>query len=755
MQTRSAVAAAFCESARRSVKFTITALALCLFTMPLQATVTGRIVDSRRQPVGGAFIAATGRFSQQTTTSDAEGRFTLPVEPPVTVRVTVPGFLTHEALIEDALALDIVLDRLTAAGEITVTASRSRLPVADSPSSTVVVSREELQASASPVIDDALRAVPGFTLFRRSGSRTANPTSQGVSLRGVGASGASRTSVLDEGIPLNDAFGGWVYWGRVPVAAIDRIEVVRGGSSDLFGGSALSGVIQMVRRSDERYLVADLSGGDDTSSQLSVSAAERLGAVILRVNAEHFATEGYIPVRDSERGAVDIEADVERQVIEVGISHQTQRSVSSFARLSFFDESRSNGTALQRNATRLWSAAAGLDMATGGGLAGSLRAFATDQQYEQTFSAIALDRTSERLTLEQQVPSSSLGISAHAIAQLGERSTLVVGGEVRQVKGQSDEEVFSGTASSMRSAGGTQTTGSIFIEDVVRLASNLTLVASARYDGWRNADASRTSGGVVTTLGAQSSDALSPRLALLYRVTDRITLTSSAYGGFRAPTLNELYRSFRLGNVVTNANEELEAERVRGYEIGARCESTALTLRANIFSMTTSDLIGNVTISATPALITRQRQNIGTSRTNGLELDAEWRPLDKLRLTAGYLFADGEVVAFAANPSIVGKLLPQVARHQASARANYRGLSGAQITSELRWSGPAFEDDRNELPLASYTTIDVSASKDIATRWTLYGAVENALNEEIESGRTPVTTTAQPRSWRIGLRYSR
>ena len=97
-------------------------------------------------------------------------------------------------------------------------------------------------------LDDALRQVVGFSLFRRTSSRTANPTAQGVSLRGLGASGASRALVLADGIPLNDPFGGWVYWARQPRLGVERLEVLRGGAADLYGSGALGGVVQLVSR---------------------------------------------------------------------------------------------------------------------------------------------------------------------------------------------------------------------------------------------------------------------------------------------------------------------------------------------------------------------------------------------------------------------------------------------------------------------------------------------------------------------------
>jgi outer membrane cobalamin receptor len=172
----------------------------------------------------------------------------------------------------NVLAIAVLLAQTTVSDTITVTATRTETRVADTPASVVVISKETLQTSAAATTDDALRQVAGFTLFRRAGSRVANPTTQGVSLRGVGASGASRALVLDDGVPLNDPFGGWVYWGRVPRASLDRIEVLRGGASDLYGSTAMGGVVQFVRRNSPGIAIDASAGSQDTASS-SIFAA--------------------------------------------------------------------------------------------------------------------------------------------------------------------------------------------------------------------------------------------------------------------------------------------------------------------------------------------------------------------------------------------------------------------------------------------------------------------------------------------------
>src|SRR5438132_1038149 len=186
---------------------------------------------------------------------------------------------------------------------ITVTAARTTERLADTPASVVILNRQAIAASASPALDDTLRQVPGFTLFRRAGSRTANPTTQGASLRGLGGSGTSRALVLDDGIPLNDPFGGWIFWGRVPRAAVERVEVVRGGASDVYGSGAMSGVVQFIRRRDDAAL--DVQAGSERTGDASLFVPFGRDEWNGSIAADFYTTDGYVIVAPNQRGAVD------------------------------------------------------------------------------------------------------------------------------------------------------------------------------------------------------------------------------------------------------------------------------------------------------------------------------------------------------------------------------------------------------------------------------------------------------------------
>src|SRR4051812_38215684 len=171
---------------------------------------------------------------------------------------------------------------------------------AETPSSITGLSRPEIRRIPGVNLDDRLRSVPGFTLFRRTSSVVANPTTQGVSLRALGSNGASRTLVLWDSIPINDPFGGWVYWTRIPPEEIEEVDVVRGGSSSIFGDRAMGGVISVF--SGERAgLHAWLSagGGNQGTSEVagSVSGTRRWFGIGTQVRA--FSTDGYFIVPES------------------------------------------------------------------------------------------------------------------------------------------------------------------------------------------------------------------------------------------------------------------------------------------------------------------------------------------------------------------------------------------------------------------------------------------------------------------------
>jgi outer membrane cobalamin receptor len=727
----------------------------------------GVVIDSNGAPIPDAQVSlASGDRVLVKTNTDGKGGFQLQTEARKELKLVVEssGFARHELqlLSLSQSALRVTLLPAVVSARVIVSATRVASPQSETAASVSVLDTKDLQATSAITLDDTLRQVPGFSLFRRSGSRTANPTTQGVSLRGVGASGASRALVMVDGIGLNDPFGGWVYWNRIPRESIDKVEVLLGGASHVYGSTALAGLIDIATKSvSENHLSLSASYGNEATPNVSIFMSGRKNDWSASVAGEIFRTNGYVLISKDQRGLVDTPAGSRSAVVNLRLQRTFDQKHRFFTSASFFAEARKNGTPLQINRTHLRQFSVGLDLDTTSAGFFAARVTGSTQVFDQNFSAVSADRNSENLTRVQRVPAQTVGASFQWTRANGTRQTLVAGAETREVRGASDEIVFvNGQAGSLVGSGGREHTSGVYVEDLLQIGSRLFLNLGARLDHWRNIDAlsssrslTSSSSTTVTLFPDRSENALSGQVSGVYKINDRVSTVVSLLRAFRAPTLNELYRSFRVGNVLTLANENLRAERLSGGEAGVRVSALddRLNVRGNFFWNEITRPVANVTLQSTPSLITRQRQNLGRTRSRGFELYSEAALNRDWSLTAGYLFADASVVRFPANALLEGLRIPQIARHQFTFQSRY---SNPSITIGLqgRAASSQFDDDQNIFQLAPYFTLDAFVARRLSDRFEIFCAIENILNQRYEAGKTPVTTLGPPILVRGGFR---
>ena len=738
---------------------------LPLSAQPPNGYVEGVVLDSSNSVVAGAQVTLNSGDVHQQQKTDNEGHFHFqkPALSRATIHVEAAGFATQDREWQyDDPPLRIVLTPAADPQQITVTATRASALVGDTAADVLQLSTPDVSTAGAVTLDQTLRQVPGFSLFRRTGSLGANPTSQGVSLRGLGASGASRSLVLYDGIPLNDPFGGWVYWDRVPTVAIQDVEVLRGGASDLYGTGALAGVVNVLpRREAESDLSAEVYMGNHVTPDGSVFGNLRLGKTTLSASGEAFSTDGYLQVRPQDRGSVDTPVNDSHRTGSIGIDHELRNQGRVFLNGSLFREERNNGTVLQVNNTRAGQVAAGTDLISKSAGTFNIRLFGEGQRYYQTFSSIALDRNSESLTRTQIVPAQRLGFSA-AWNRAVRSHTLVAGVEGQDIRGNSNELGYSsGVATVHQDNGGRQRLAGVYGEDIIRIGPNWVVTAAARFDHWSNIDAFSNSTVLATgkftptLLPDRDESAFSPRVSVLRRVNQKLSLAASVYRAFRAPTLNELYRSYRVGNTMTLANDMLVAERLTGGEASAILHSSErLSLRGTFFWEQVARPVANVTLTSTPALITQQRENLGSIRSRGIELQSESRLRGSFFLSAGYLYTDAGVIDFPANPLLVGLWVPQVPHQQVTFGGRYSNPRHFTLALQGRYIGTQFEDDENTLSLDPFFTMDAFFSREVNRFVELFAAAENLTGQRYQVGRTPTLTIGPPILARAGVRFN-
>jgi outer membrane receptor protein involved in Fe transport len=753
----------------------LSAVAACLAGQTVR--VDGTVRDPSGAVIVGASVVVRSGPYQASARTDARGRFGFPAVPSTsgTIEVSGEGFSTvrqsWSAGTTSIVSLEIILQPASGSEQVTVSAARTEVRLSETPGSTILLSTSDVAATPAVRVDDVLRQVPGFSLFRRSDSRTANASNQGVSLRGLGGTASSRALVLEDGLPLVDAFGGWVYWDRVPRVALSNVEVFRGGASNLYGSDALGGVVQFITRQPEvPAFTLETSYGSERTPDLSFWTGTRAGKWDLSLASEMFRTDGFIVVPTWQRGSMDTPANSENAAVDLNIGHQLGDKGRVFARGSFFTEFRNNGTPVQTNDTRLGEDALGLDKQFGSKDSLTFRTYALVQGYNQNFSSVASDRNSESRTDIQHVPEQVGGGAMQWTHLLGEHQTLIGGTDLMEVMGASDEQLFSsGTHTRNNASGGRQRILGIFGEDLIRF-HNWTVILAGRFDDWNDFNASSICTPVSGTCPSpafypQRSDlAFSPRFSVLRSLSRNVSVTGSMYRAFRAPTLNELYRTFRVANIVTLNNPYLNAERLTGAEAGVNISALdhKLDLRGTFFWSDIVDPVENVTIDPTSNPVLRQKENLGRIRSRGVELDGVVHVSRDIQLSAGYEFTGATIVAYQVRQgavSLLGNDVAQVPRNVFTWEARYWNPSRLLFSVQGRFVGNQFDDDQNLYPLGRFYTMDLQIGRKVSRNLEVFAAAENLLDERYKVANTPVSggslfNIGPPILYRVGLRLN-
>ena len=613
-----------------------------------------------------------------------------------------------------------------AAGELPVPVRTSITVVehiaAETPANVTTVDALQLERIPGDNLDDRLRTIPGFSLFRRTSSVVANPTTQGLSLRGIGSSGASRTLVLFDGVPMNDPFGGWVYWTRFTPAEMRRVEVSRGAATSVFGDLAMSGSLALFGEEPvkNRYS-AGYEAGNHNTHDVWGDFTRLFNNLAVSMSSRAYSTDGYYVVAGPIRGAIDREAGVRfaTGTVRVDSLAGPQRL---YGEVNVLAEERANGTYITHNSTGLGTASLHyLYQLPHDGL--SLIAFRSQGQYHATFSSISNNRNTERLTSTQSVPSEAMGGSAiynHA----AERWNVVAGADINRQKGFSTDH-FPTTIATIRRGGGTLFEHGVFVQADARIGA-LRVFGGGRQETAAGRHYFNPSAGLV--LGSS-----------------RWRARGTVYRSVRSPSLNEIYRDFRAGNTLTQSNAALLPETLFGGEIGADFLGESSSVRVTAFHNSLDRLITNVTLSSTKTLITRQRRNAASATAQGLEIETrkQWRALIG---EASYLYARSRY--------ITGPYIAQVPRHQGSAQLSFQRAS-TTLSAGVRAYSYQFDDDLNNFKLPGFAAVQLMARQQLTASISGVASIENMLDHQFLTGFTPTPTIGAPRIWRLGLLWNR
>lgn len=610
-------------------------------------------------------------------------------------------------------------------------------------------------------LETQLSNISSLQQFRRSDARSANPTSQGITMRGLGGNASSRALLILDGVPQSDPFGGWVPWPGYDAVRLAEINVRRGSGSVADGPGSLAGTVELTSDTgiitargknfaDSDYIEGAVSISSRTDIASQISTRQKLGSGTVGISASFASGDGFIPVISNQRGEVDRKGQYEQLGVALRAAVPLSKSTELQAGLRAFTDERDRGFDFSDSQNSGVDASLRL-VKRGGGWQWSALAYVQIRDFANRFGAVATDRNSVSLTLDQySVPSTGLGARFEVRPPVGDHAELRIGGDWRRTIGETKENFFfTGTVPGRnRIAGGRSDILGGFVEGSVRAFDGFTLTAGARADYWRIAKGFRKEVNIGGSV--RSDDVFADRsgwegtgkVGFAYDVTSQIKLRGAAYLGWRLPTLNELYRPFRVGADATAANESLSPERLKGSELGIEYNDSRFSLSATAFINRLDNAIANVTRGAGPGTfpgvgvvaaggLYRRRENLDAINSKGVELDASL-DLQPFKLRAGYAYVDAQVSGTGLAAPLDGLRPAQVPKHFANAALDY-GDHSFDAGATLRYVGGQYEDDLNDTPLDDALTLDLHLAYRITPKLRLSLRAENLFDTRVEA----------------------
>ena len=594
-------------------------------------------------------------------------------------------------------------------------------------------------------------------------------------MRGLGGNAASRTLLFLDGIPQADPFGGWVAWPGYDALELVSIRLRKGGGQPSVGPGSVAGVIELDSRKIQGQSSLGVGFGSRNSFDALGRVVSRLGDGWLTVGASYSRSDGFVPVIKNQRGAVDHGAAYEQAGISVQATAPVVDDIDLQANLRAYFDNRNRGVDFSRNTN------SGVDASLkvsnrNGGWQWSATSYVQLRDFSSEFGAVSVDRSTVAPTLDQfATPSNGMGLRFEIRPPHDDKWEVRLGGEWRRTLGETRENFsyVGGRPTRFRTAGGTTDTVGSFAEFSLVPSEQWKLSAGGRFDIWRLGDGFRREaniGGDVRSddrFQRRDNGEWSGRAGVDWSPLKKFHIGASMYKSWRLPTLNELYRPFRVGADATAANAALSPERLSGFEFVSGYYSTPLTLEALYFDNRLEGAIANVSVATGPGNfpgvgfvaaggVFRQRQNLDAIQSRGLELYANVMVTYEVYLSASYTYIDATVAASGIAASLDGLRPAQVARHSGRIALIYDDMYDDRATFSIRYIGKQFEDDVNSRALGAVQVVDFALAKKVRKNLFLEMRGDNLLNKRVEAAISAngIIERASPRTLWLGLRYN-
>ncbi len=622
-----------------------------------------------------------------------------------------------------------------------ISTTRTEIPVFDAVQNVTVLTSEDIEASPFDRVEDIVRSVPGMYNFRHYGLQT-NGIVSPLEMRGVGN---NRVLLLVDGVPQNDNFNNsiaWVGWGHIPKESIERIEIVRGTTSALYGSEGLGGVVHIITKKPSTIRKTSIraeAGSAQTYAGYGFHN-QKINDWGILINGGYETSNGFYMVENPKSYEIERYRNMGKVFGKVGYDIDPSSDVAVSA--LYFDQDAGQGRTYFHNDLELdqyWTTyRKKFDMVSLKALAYLNRADKTAYQDNATNNYTSLDHT------EKFHGTYTWGADIQGTLAASKSAPFTIGAAFKEANLDYDEDYV--TSSRDAGAKGTQRFISPFLNlDVHLLEKQLILNVGARYDWIETSDGmnwdTASSAGkppYSNHYGSKTDESFSPKLGLAWHPDGRTTLRASGGKGFRAPSLFELYKVHVRGGgtYYRYANPYLSPEEIWSYDIGGeRLLTDKLLGKLTFYQSFASDyigdrLVGTSKISGGKTRYEYKLDNISKVHIHGIEAEFQYEIRNNLNVFANYTYNISKIDEDLNNKNLEGNYLPNDPRHKVHGGFRYQNPDTINASIIGNYYNNIYYDNENTLNTGDYWTVDLALSRMFLKHYTVYINIENLFDKE-------------------------
>lgn len=734
---------------------TIIIILLSVNIIIAQQNFEGRILNQiNDQPIANANIY----FSQtkQGCSSDENGYFKMANLLPGEYLVKISHIAFNDTILTISISSQInppiqikLVERLNQFGQINVTAMRQKKLTEDVSGRIDNLTEDDLNNYPNTNIDNYLHSIPNVYVNRSWGIFSKNSS---VTMRGL--DGTARVLVLLDGVPLNLSAGGGINWHLIESGQIERIEVLKGPASALYGNNSMGGVINILTKKEQNLFDAEASLFGGTYN--TIGGKINIGGNYIKdqkgfywsTNAFYRQGDGYIIVPDNERDSTDAKLGLNEYSLNLTTGYQINKNNKIDLRFQYYDDKRDEGIKIYEKDGSYEKYTTQQYQGAYTGKVGKtyiyLKSFYHRQDYYQ--HSERLNETGDSYKLYDRVQfSEDFGFWLNMVKKLTKNNELSFGSDYKHGSMLAEDIYFTSTDYFER--GGDINYYALFLQNESKfLDDKMILTLGLRVDlaEFKNGFLNVEDPTPVTAFDSQLSENfeetswsnLSPKIALAYKFNTKLRTYLSFSTGFMPPTLDDMVSSRKVSKGFKIANPYLKPETLINYEIGFDFMPTDnLKFQLSTYYSLGKDFqyfahTGDTVDVDKPVL---KRENLGTAGIYGVETSVDWKIVENLSLKANYTYNNSRIVEFTStnnNPQddLTNKFIAETPPHQA-----YCGIffSNKIINVNLvsNYIGAMWADEYNTEKLDAYTTIDIRLQKQFK-QFNLTLDVQNILDNQ-------------------------